>query len=243
MKVRSTGCVLTGDQLAVSGAPAAAANVTGNDADCLSPLPHKSVQADEMSAANLAVNPPHVATIQAGADDIGFSNCLEYDLTLHVLGSKCVINGKLSSNVSNALVSAKQALIQEVQQLQSVGTKYIELVNYYQPIPTPQEIALLHISSSNLVCYALFTQAKSTYTDAKLILTSLNDMIAQVAAATGVGVVNIAGLFKNRGMCTTNPVVFAGDNATYTFDWRTAHPNQKGQAMIAKQVESALNGI
>jgi hypothetical protein len=64
-----------------------------------------------------------------------------------------------------------------------------------------------------------------------------------VAAATGVGVVNIAGLFKNRGMCTTNPVVFAGDNATYTFDWRTAHPNQKGQAMIAKQVESALNGI
>ena len=243
MQVRTSGCVLTGDQLAVSGAPAAAANVTNSDVDCKSSAPHKSVQADEIPAANLAFNPPYLVTIQAGADDIGFAACLANDLVPNPLEVPCVVKNKPSSNVSNAVAAAKLALIQEIQAVQAVGTKHIGIVNYYQPIPTPAEMALLHISSSNLVCWALALHPMSTYNDAKILLGAVNNMIKQVALQTGATLVNIGAAFKGHEMCTSSPDVFAGDDLTNTLDWRTAHPNQAGQTIIAADVSRVFKGI
>lgn len=85
LNIRSTACTLTGDDLAVSGAPAASLNVTGPDTNCGATTGlGKSVQTNELAASDLGSLPAKLVTIQAGADDIDFANCLEYDLT-HIL--------------------------------------------------------------------------------------------------------------------------------------------------------------
>src|ERR1022692_2921428 len=86
--LRPTSCTLTGshgqhyDQLAISGAPTQPNQWTGPDNNCHYPkgvkVPlRKAVVPNEIDAADLAADPPALVTIQAGADTIDFSGCLE----------------------------------------------------------------------------------------------------------------------------------------------------------------------
>jgi len=237
MNVRTDNCLLTGDQLAVSGAPAAAADVVGADADCNSAVPHPAVDPTELDAAHLSADPPYVATIQAGADDFDFVACLMRDLTI-VLGNTCVVNGQPTETVQIALTNAKVALIALIDQLQAVGTKKIALLNFYQPIPPPNRISA-RARRTDPVCGLLYNNAVKTYSDASVLLTALNTMIASVASTTGVQLINTSTVFAGHEMCTGTPYVFAA-SLDRTPEWRTAHPTQTGQAKIAQLVEAAL---
>ena len=243
MQVRSTGCTLVGDQLAVSGAPAVEADVTGPDGDCDSTAPHKAVDPDELNAANLTADPPFLVTLQAGADDINFVNCLTYDLTKGVIGTPCVVNGEITTAVQQALSNVQRGLTSIIEQLQAAGAQHIVLLNYYQPIPPPSRISLRQLD--NGVCVALKLSASKTYSDSTLLEDSLNSVIASVAKANPeVTFVNIQNLFAGHEMCTGKPYVFEGDDGNLTLNgqyWRTAHPNQTGQAKIAQAVEERLS--
>jgi hypothetical protein len=97
--VRATACTLNGDQLEVSGAPASQANVSGPDKNCAdtSAGRGKSVEKAELNVANLAQNPPLLLTIQAGADDIDFGDCLSNELLRPLpIGHACKTGGKVT---------------------------------------------------------------------------------------------------------------------------------------------------
>jgi hypothetical protein len=95
--IRSGDCTLTGDDLAISGAAAAAADAgTASNEQCPGWTGRQSVESNELPAAQLAQNPATLVTIQAGADDINFSDCMTWELTelpyihIHVAGHQCV---------------------------------------------------------------------------------------------------------------------------------------------------------
>lgn len=96
--IRSGDCTLTGDDLAISGAAAASADTgTGSNAQCKGWSGRQSVEANELPAAQLAQDHATLVTIQAGADDIDFSDCMTWELTkisfYHALGNQCVQSG------------------------------------------------------------------------------------------------------------------------------------------------------
>ena len=95
---RTGNCTLTGDDLAISGAAAASADTgtpkTGNS-QCAQWPNNESVQQDEWNAAQLAQDPATLVTIQAGADDIHFTDCMKWELSkvgVHFQSGQCVQN-------------------------------------------------------------------------------------------------------------------------------------------------------
>ncbi len=97
LSTRSTNCNLTGDDLTISGAKASKDNVQKGNSQCPGVWPDsESVQNDELPAAQLAKSPAELVTIQAGADDIRFGDCMKWELTKfaawHAQGIQCVQN-------------------------------------------------------------------------------------------------------------------------------------------------------
>ena len=224
MSVRPTNCALTGDQLAISGAVADAADNTARDGQCpVPPQPARNL-GEEVAAADLARHPARLVLLQDGADDIDFAHCLEYQLASILgtglgLGTRCVVNGSLTPTVVTELANVRTSLAHAMEAMApDVGG--IAVLDYYQPIPSPSQVADDTAAShlhTNLVCTGLKPNAASTYAAAQLVLAALNRAIAGAVAdaradhVTNVTLVHLASVFDGHGICTAKPWVFSGE--------------------------------
>jgi hypothetical protein len=247
---RNAYCSLSGDQLSVSGAPMSSADVTGAWKDCPGHGRHPAVFPDELNAiANPSSDPPSLVTIQGGADDINFAGCLKYSLEIPG-GKKCTNGPAVTATVSNELANVTSALTDLIKDI-GKGTDNkttIAVVNYYQPIPTARSFK----SDGSQLCSALALHNASTYREALLIATALNNAIAKgvtnaLARPTHSKVisVDISSLLGDstaaaHGMCTAQPWLFTGSLFDGAF-WRAVHPNAEGQEGIAQAVEAAIS--
>jgi hypothetical protein len=222
MTVRPTNCRLSGDQLAVSGAVASAADNTQPSAQCL-PQQIRNLD-DEIAAAALNAHPARLVVLQDGADDIHFGACLEFELarvlgTSLGLGVNCVGNGSVTPAISADLSRVRRGLAAAIEKLApDAGT--VAVLDYYQPIPAPSEIADdsgVSGLGTNLVCTGLKANAAATAAAAQVVLSALNDSISgAVADARGHGVrnvvfVDLAHALDGHGLCTADPWVFSAE--------------------------------
>jgi hypothetical protein len=260
LRLRPTGCSLTGpnntyyDQLAYSGAPTEPNTWTGKDTNCHYPagvtVPlHKAVVPNEVNAANLKADPPALVTIQAGADDLGFSHCMMALLGApsQVGAERCYYSNKsglhLTPKATTELQDVTTGLTTAINEIKiAAPDAQIVLVNYYQPIPSPTEA----VYGSGAICRDIrahshihgWRQAASATAD--YVQGQLNDAIAAAATAStssGVQLVDIAHLFEGHEMCTSNSWVFSDAQSWIRTDaWRAAHPTKAGQAQIADAV-------
>ncbi len=215
---------MTSDQLAISGAVADAADNSTRDGQCpVPPQPARNL-GDEVAAADLARHPARLVLLQDGADDIDFAHCLEYQLASVLgtglgLGTRCVVNGSLTPTVVTQLANVRTSLARAVEAM-APHARTIAVLDYYQPIPNPAQIAddasasQLH---TNLVCTGLKPNAASTYAAARVVLVALNRAIAGAVTdaradhVANVTLVQLASAFDGHGICTANPWVFSGE--------------------------------
>ncbi len=224
MSVRATNCHLTGDQLAISGAVADGVDNTTRDGQCPDPPQQARNLADEIAATNLDKDPARLVLLQDGADDIDFSACLEYQLAqvLHVgvgLGHSCVANGAVTPAIARDLANVRHSLTSAIETL-SPHTSAIAVLDYYQPIPEPSQLADGTATSglhTNLVCSGLKPNAAGTYAAAQVVLTALNKAVAGAVAdarlhhVKNVTLVDLTKAFDGHGICTADPWAFSGE--------------------------------
>jgi hypothetical protein len=224
MTVRTTNCQLTGDQLSISGAVADGVDNTTRDGQCPVPAQQARNLSDELAAADLGRHPARLVLLQDGADDIDFSACLEYQLARVLgvgigLGNSCVTNGAVTPTIAMQLARVRSSLTQAIESL-APHTSTIAVLDYYQPIPAPSQIApgtataALH---TNLVCSGLKPNADSTYAAAQIVLDALNRAVAGAVEdarahhVTNVTLVDVARAFDGHGICTADPWAFSGE--------------------------------
>jgi hypothetical protein len=246
---RKTGCTLTGDQLAVSGAPAVVANINGPDVQCHSSKPHKTVDPSEIS--HLGTAPAALVTVQVGADDIDFGGCLMHELKIYVPyqvygqnSKKCTSGSGLTGGENNRLNDMRVALgsiLTRIRRQQPDAT--VVVLNYYQPLPSISDFVNIDHSE---VCDKLAEPAvlKTAYAHSVIIQDALNRAIAtEMEQHSHDQLVNLAGgsVFTGHAMCTRNPFLFTGGPTSGL--WRFGYPNQQGQAAIAKAIRAQLPGL
>ena len=249
LNIRKNGCTLTGDQLAVSGAPTVVANVNGPDVECHSSHPHKAVDPDELN--HLGTAAATLVTIQVGADDVDFGGCLMHEMNIYVPYSiygqtsrTCTSGTGLTGPESNRLNTMRVALgvlLTSIRRLQPNAT--IVVLNYYQPIPEPSEFVNIDHSE---VCTQLADpgRLKTAYTHAVIVQNALNHAIAtDMKLHSHDHLVNLAlgSAFAEHGMCTRSPFLFTGGPTTGL--WRFGYPNRAGQAAIAKAIRAQVPGL
>jgi hypothetical protein len=224
MRVRSTNCRLTGDQLAISGAVADGNDNTSRDGQCPVPPQQARNLTDELNAADLAQRPARLVLLQDGADDIDFSACLEYQLgrVLGIgigLGHSCVANGSVTPKIAADLARVRSSLAQAIETV-APHAATVAVLDYYQPIPEPSQIVKGTATSgdhTNLVCSGLKPNAGSTYAAAQVVLRALNDAVAGAVAdarvhhVKNVTLVDLSKTFDGHGICTAEPWVFSGE--------------------------------
>ena len=249
LTVRPSNCRLVGDQLAISGAVASPADNTQPSGQC---LPQQIRNLDtEIAASGLQAHPARLALLQVGADDIHFGECLEYELARLLgaglgLGMNCVSNGAVTPEISADLARVRSGLASAIEHIAPhAGT--VAVLDYYQPIPAPSEIADdsgLSGLGTNLVCTGLKANASATAAASQVVLTALNDSIgAAVADAREHGVrnvvlVDVARALDGHGMCTTAPWVLSAEtisDATLAAD--------TGEIVAAKACAAAGSAI
>jgi hypothetical protein len=224
MTVRPTNCRLTGDQLSISGAVADGVDNTTRDVQCPIP-PHQARNlSDEVAATDLIRHPARLVLLQDGADDIDFSACLENQLARVLgvgigLGNTCVVNGSVTPTIAVQLARVRASLAQAIETM-APHTSTIAVLDYYQPIPQPSQIAKGTATSgvdTNLVCSGLKSNASSTYAAAQIVLDALNRAVdgaiedARAHHVENVTLVDVAQAFDGHGICTTDPWVFSGE--------------------------------
>lgn len=270
---RSTNCGLTGDDLAVSGAAMAASDSTSGNNQCSQYSTNVTVGGDEVPAANLAQNHAQLVSIQAGADDINFSACLLYEVSkdgfhVPIFTHSCVSKNAVTTGVANKLKNVTDALKTLIEEASPYATE-IAVLNYYNPVPNPDDFDKGSIFPSGKVdplCWGLSHNESDAYKDSVVIQRALNAAIAAgVSQArsdgiTNVTLVNISSLEKHHEMCTGKPAIFSGEpmskSSFYSTlaelaiskkarvrlqdeTWRAAHPNRFGQMDIAQAVTTA----
>jgi hypothetical protein len=246
---RKTGCTLTGDQLAVSGAPAVVANINGPDVQCHSSKPHKTVDPSEIS--HLGTAPAALVTVQVGADDINLGGCLMHEIKIYVPynvygqnSKKCTSGSGLAGGENNRLNDMRVALGAVLTRIRRQQPDAIVVViNYYQPLPKLSEFVNIDHSE---VCNQLAQPGRlsTAYAHSVIIQDALNRAIAtEMEQHSHDHLVNIAGgsVFAGHGMCTRNPFLFTGGPTSGL--WRFGYPNQQGQAAIAKAIRAQLPGL
>jgi hypothetical protein len=223
MTVRPNNCDLTGDQLAISGAVADGADATSSrDTQC--PLPARPVRnlSDEVAAADFPLHPARLVLLQIGADDIDFGACLTDELarlggTGIGLGTPCVTNHAVTPRVATELSNVRTSLATTIEAM-APDTGRIAVLDYYQPIPAPSQIADdsgVSGLGTNLVCAGLKVNAATAYSDAQVVLAALNRAIAgAVADARGHHVANVrlldvSTVMEGHGLCTVDPWIFS----------------------------------
>jgi hypothetical protein len=229
MRVRPTNCRLTGDQLAISGAVADPADNTKRDGQCpVPPQPARSLD-NELAAADLSGRPARLVLLQDGADDINFAACLENELgqvgAVSVgLGTVCVADGSVTPAVAMHLAHVRASLARAIEDV-SPHAQRVVVLDYYQPVPTPAQIADdsgLSGLGTNLLCTGLRANASATYAAAQVVLTALNRSIVGAVAdarahdARNVALVDLAAATDGHGMCTKVPWVFSGERIADT---------------------------
>jgi len=192
----------------------------------------------------LALDPPELVTIQVGADDINFPDCIigEFVQAYTTILRGCVrhrAEGVIepSQQVQRKLATLKSSLegIIDYVDTQSPSTE-IALLTYYQI--APQRDA--SVTGGGLVCDLISRFGPPSrgelYEDAVVLQYALNDVIKAVAAdhPANVILVDLTHTFDGREMCRPNSLVFSSPN------WRVAHPNAEGQKAIAHEVENAV---
>ena len=234
MTIRPDNCDLTGDQLAISGAVADAADDTSIDTQCPVPPQQARNLGDELAASGLALHPARLVVLQIGADDINFGACLVAELARVAgtgigLGTSCVSNGAITPTVAAALGRVRISLARAIEAM-AHDAGHIAVLDYYQPIPSPSQIADDSGQSglgTNLVCTGLKANAGGTAADAQVVLTALNRSIADAVAdardhqVRNVELVDIATAFDGHGFCTADPWVFSAQpvsDATLALD-------------------------
>ena len=224
MTVRTTNCHLTGDQLSISGAVADGIDNTTRDGQCPVPPQQARNLSDELAAADLVRHPARLVLLQDGADDIDFSACLEYQLARVLgvgigLGNSCVANGSVTPILATELARVRASLARAIEAM-SPHSSTIAVLDYYQPIPEPSQIAPDTATGSlhtNLVCSGLKPNAASTYAAAQVVLDALNKAVAgavedaRAHRVTNVTLVDVARAFNGHGICTADPWVFSGE--------------------------------
>lgn len=256
MGLRTSNCSLSGDNLSISGAHASSVNAgnapvtepSASNFQCSSwgPYPlfgqsvpgasgNPSIQGTEVAAASLSTNPAALVTIQAGADDIGFGDCLKFILSFDHLGKSCLTKGEEpTSALEGELAHVTSSLLQTIKQV-SPDAGRVAVVGYYQPIPAPSNFdasSAYNATSFNPVCLLLAANMRLNKTtvgygpdsayDAGVILTAaLNTAIiravkeAQAEGVSNVAYVNIEGLEVGHEMCTADPALFSGEAWSY----------------------------
>jgi hypothetical protein len=223
MTIRPTNCDLTGDQLAISGAVANPADDTNRDTQCPVPPQQARSLSTELAAAGLSQHPARLVLLQAGADDIDFGNCLEYELARVLgagigLGTQCVANGSVTPAVAAKLDRARTSLADAIESMApNVGT--IAVLNYYQPIPPPADVADdsgLSGLGVNLVCTGLKANAAATFTAAQVVSAAVNRTVggavadARARGVHNVELIDVSGMGAGHGICTADPYFFSG---------------------------------
>jgi len=224
MTVRPTNCHLIGDQLSISGAVADSVDNTARDGQCPVPPQQARNLSDELAAANLVHHPARLVLLQDGADDIDFSACLEYQLAQVLgvgvgLGNTCVAGGSVTPAIAVHLAHVRDSLAQAIEAM-APHSSTIAVLDYYQPIPQPSQIADGTAAGSlrtNLVCSGLKPNAGTTYAAAQVVLDALNQAVAGAVEdarahhVTNVTLVDVAQAFDGHGICTADPWVFSGE--------------------------------
>ena len=248
LSYRPTGCGLTGDQLAVNGAPSIDNAWTGGNSDCGLSL-HEAVFTTEVAAANLRSNPPSLVTIQAGADDVDFSGCLEYLLGVPsgIFGSEnCITQDTrgyhVTSKVTAELSSLSNGLSDTINFIhRNTPSSQVVVVNYYQLIPG----ASASLTGTSTICRDLRFSSQggnwrqSIRAQADYFQQQLDSTIANVVARyPDVILVNIANLMSGHEMCTLNSWEFDGVSNN-----SAGHPNATGQWQIGQAILSVCNRL
>jgi hypothetical protein len=242
LSYRPDNCTLTGDQLAVSGAPAIPNVLVGGDGRC-----GVSVFPQEVIDAQMQSNAPALVTIQVGADDIRFTECLSGLLFSKVFGGENCATGKdpnfkLSSKVQRALTSLQTGLTATINTIhREAPNAQILLVNYYQIVPGP-DTQLVNETSSAL-CAGFEAQSVRKGRDwrvaisekANFVQGQLNSTIRGAANSfSDVKLVDISSLFGGVEMCAPHSLLFDGFSK---FGTSTAgHPTALGQRIIADAI-------
>jgi lysophospholipase L1-like esterase len=223
MSIRSTNCTLAGDDLAISGASAASADAGAGNDQCTVWSDSESVQRDELPAAQLSQNPATLVTIQAGADDIDFGDCMAWELTkfaaFHAQGTRCVKHGSVTPALAAELANLHDALVNEIEQSAS-HAKHIAVLDYYQVIPRPADFKKASIfpgGQIDPVCWGLSHNLKGAHNDAVIVQSALNTAIvsavsdAITAGVSNVQLIDISNLEASHEICTGNPALFSGE--------------------------------
>jgi lysophospholipase L1-like esterase len=226
LNIRNSDCTLTGDDLTISGAKAAQTNTQSGSDQCKSWPDNQSVETDELPAAQLAQDPAKLVTIQAGADDINFGDCITFDLSKTVIfgldfhsGTQCVKDNAVTPELAAKLANVRDALAKEIVQA-APHAKHIAVLNYYQIIPKPTDFKNSSITrgkQTDPLCSFLAPNLKDAYHDAAIVQSALNVAITSaVVLAQGDGVSNVqlidlSNLEATHEMCTGNPALFSGE--------------------------------
>jgi hypothetical protein len=224
MTVRPTNCDLTGDQLAISGSVSDPQDDTSRDTQCPVPPQQARSLSTELAAAGLSQHPARLVLLQAGADDIDFGDCLEYELAriagvAFSLGTQCVANGSVTPAVATKLGHARTSLADAIEAIApDAGT--IAVLNYYQPIPPPTDIADDSGASGlgvNLVCAGLKANAAAASAAAQMVSSAVNEAVkgavsdARAGGVHNVQLIDVSGVGTGHGMCTADPYFFSGE--------------------------------
>ncbi len=225
MSVRTTNCLLTGDQLSISGAHASSTgtsksppSTTALNYQCPG---NRNVQDDEIAADNLAAKPAALVTIQAGADDIDFAGCIEGALTHGVLHSQCVSSDNAPTpSVEQDLSNVTRALTTEIETV-SPHTRRVAVLNYYDPIPSPTDFSKSSIvgpgKEANPLCFLIGMNKSSLSDQSDIVVNALNTAIdeavvnAQAAGDKNVTYVDVSKVEVGHEMCTADPAIFSGE--------------------------------
>ncbi len=121
--------------------------------------------------------------------------------------------------LSTELARVRASLASAIQQI-APHAATVAVLNYYQPIPVPGQLADGTAASglgTNLVCAGLKANASSTAAAAQVVLSALNDSIAgAVGEARAHGVrnvtlVDVSKALNGHGICTAHPWVFSSE--------------------------------
>lgn len=174
---------------------------------------------DELPAAQLAQDPATLVTIQAGADDIAFDQCLTWDLAKlgpkHFEGQQCVKHGQVTKALHDELQEVQDALVREITEAAPYA-QHIAVLNYYQAIPRASDIRRSSIyyphGQVDPVCWLLSNNAQGTRSDATIIQSALNGAIlkavdqvitsADLPAGHTVQPIDVSGIEAGHEMCT-----------------------------------------
>jgi hypothetical protein len=200
---------------------------------------HEAVVPDEVVAADLRNDPPALATLQAGADDIDFAACLEA-----LLGAPSQFAGAntcvrpdargdfhLTPRASAELGSLRLGLTRAIETIQGAAPHaQILILNYYQLIPEPQ----VDLQGTTALCRSMRAHGRNpqwrirVWNEAEFVQDQLNSVIASAAERyPGVALVDIAGVLSGHEFCTADTWLFSGVHDA-------GHPTAIGQRYIAQ---------